>query len=230
MLFLHTLLFFALGTSIVSCDSDGVMNRELQRPLEVPGISRYADEWHRKPLTDVYGKNRNDVMEIMKDTGYMRFGYLNHVVGSRSVMSRGNEWVYRESRKRVLGTWRRMPKSTVSLEDRLALLDIQRKDGIINAQIQKVPIMFPKATFSISSLLKGPSNAEPLQDDAEGTWYRVLGDGSDDVIVIRRGKAPVLYRLDEFGETHHVRNSVRVKRLVGAWLRWPDVSSLFSNL
>ena len=51
MLFFHTLLFFALGTSIVSCDSDGIMNRELQHPLEVPSISRYADEWHRKPLT-----------------------------------------------------------------------------------------------------------------------------------------------------------------------------------
>jgi len=59
---------------------------------------------------DVYGKNRNDVMEIMKDTGYMRFGYLNPVAGSRSVMLQENEWVHRESRKRVLGTWRRMPK------------------------------------------------------------------------------------------------------------------------
>ena len=55
-------------------------------------------------------------------------------------------------------------------------------------------------------------------------------DGSEDVIVISRGKAPVLYRLDQLGEIHHLCNSVLEKRLVGAWLRWPDVSSLLSIL
>lgn len=55
-------------------------------------------------------------MEIMKDTGYMRFGHLDYesqaLAGSRSVMPQKNVWVTqdRKSSGRVLGTWRRMPK------------------------------------------------------------------------------------------------------------------------
>jgi len=223
IMFLHALLFFALGASIVSCDSNDITNNGLQQPLKVPGISRYgAGEWHRKPLTDVYDKNRNDVMEIMKYTGYIRFGKLNDVAGSRSIMSQESKWANGKSRKRAVGSWRRMPNSTISLEDRLALLDITKAtDGtLINAQIRRVP-MIPKSTSSILSILK---DAGPLPDDAEGTWYRVSGGGSDDVIVISQGKAPVLYQLNEFGGKKHVRDSIRVNHIVGAWLRWPDAS------
>ncbi|KAF8335592.1 hypothetical protein F5887DRAFT_988827 [Amanita rubescens] len=254
MLFLHMLLFFLLGTSVVAIpllpdykDQKHYDRVQDQRPLLFPHLLRSLPtglRWfYRIPKGDANQGSEgvderfiNDVFEIHHD-GSITFHQLNEKPGEGLRGTPHPDVLNALNSERILDDWRPMLSSDVPFDDRSNQVTFYYGS---RREIECYYGYVRTTALKLSNGIDGkPAGPPPI--GFEGTWGRLPPEllpmhkeGHYDVIVLDNKSNPKLYTLtNKPGEMRFVTASVSEERLVGIWRRMPGVSNLllqFSSL
>jgi len=238
MLFLHMLLFFSLGTSVVALlpdyqNEEHRLRVQRQRPLlfvAFVGSLLAGSRWFYRIPTEG-GLSHDDVFEIYHD-GSIMFYQLNAKPGEGLSSIHVPVLLTVHNAERILGPWRPMPSSDVPINIRFHQVTFYVDRTSHKIEYHHFRVRAP--TMLKSSSGTDGKHAKLSLPAAKGTWYRTPTEDAhegdcNDVITLNDESSPKLYTLtrstiDKTGEMSLVTEVVSEDRLVGIWRRMPGAS------